>query len=112
MSPELLQQLELCRADAEGIVVLPPFDELVLGYADRSATLSHERAPAVFPTSNGRALGTVLMRGEVVATWRPRPRPSKEVAVDALEPLRPAVLDEAVRTAIQLYAAARSASGL
>jgi uncharacterized protein YcaQ len=57
------------RAAAEAVLLLPGFDELLLGYTDRSATLPPQWAEAVVPGKNGFFRPTVLHRGVVVGTW-------------------------------------------
>lgn len=62
------------RRDAEAMRLLPGFDELLLGYADRTATLPARWAEAVVPGKNGMFLPTVLHRGVVIGTWARHPR--------------------------------------
>ena len=50
--------------------LLPPFDELLLGYRDRTASLDPRHKDAVVPSSNGLFLATVTVDGRVVGTWR------------------------------------------
>ncbi len=51
---------------------LPGFDELVLGYRDRSAQLAPEYEPLVVPGGNGVFSPTLLLGGRVVGRWRRR----------------------------------------
>ena len=48
--------------------LLPGFDEMLLGYRDRTATLGDERARVIAP-GNGFFRPTVIDRGRVVGTW-------------------------------------------
>jgi hypothetical protein len=50
--------------------LLPGFDEYLLGYADRSATLAGAPLETVVPGSNGMFLSTIVVNGEIVGTWR------------------------------------------
>lgn len=50
--------------------LLPGFDEVILGYKDRSAVLSPESAPLIVPGSNGVFLPTIALDGQVVGTWK------------------------------------------
>jgi hypothetical protein len=50
--------------------LLPGFDELLLGYRDRSAVLEPQHAPRVCPGANGVFRPTVAVDGRMVATWR------------------------------------------
>jgi hypothetical protein len=56
--------------DGDGVHALPGFDEYLLGYADRSAALAPEHADTIVPGGNGMFLPTLVVRGEVVGTWR------------------------------------------
>jgi hypothetical protein len=60
------------RATRGGVWALPGFDEFLLGYTDRSASLAPEHAQAIVPGSNGMFLPTIVVRGRVVGTWRRR----------------------------------------
>jgi Winged helix DNA-binding domain len=71
--------------------LLPGFDELLLGYRDRSASLAADKASLVAPSSNGRFLPLLTIDGRVAGTWSrtvPRSGPVA-VTVDAVLPLSP-----------------------
>jgi hypothetical protein len=70
MDPETPERLAGCRADAERVLLLPGFDELVLGYADRTCTVPAEFAERIVPGNNGMFRPTVVSGGRAVATWR------------------------------------------
>jgi Winged helix DNA-binding domain len=70
MSPETPELLAEHRADAERLLLLPGFDELVLGYADRSCTVPPEFADRIVPGNNGVFRPTVVVAGRVLGTWR------------------------------------------
>lgn len=53
-----------------GVLALPGFDELVLGYADRSCTIGAEDFERIVPGGNGVFRPTVVADGQVVGTWR------------------------------------------
>ncbi|WP_181408464.1 winged helix DNA-binding domain-containing protein [Schumannella sp. 10F1B-5-1] len=55
---------------ASTLRLLPGFDELLLGYTDRTATLHELPLEAVVPGRNGMFLPTVVIDGRVVATWK------------------------------------------
>jgi len=74
------------------VVVLPGFDEYLLGYKDRSLMLGTPDMAAVVPGCNGVFRPTVVRAGRVVATWKKRSsrsRPAVEV-----QPLREISPDE------------------
>ena len=76
-TPDLLAQ---ARREASGVLLLPGFDEYLLGYADRSAVLPTEHADRICPGGNGIFQPTVVARGQVVGTWR---RTGRERVVEA-----------------------------
>ena len=70
MDPQTPDLLDACREQASGVLLLPGFDELLLGYADRSATLPAEFSDRIVPGGNGMFRPTVVSDGRVVGTWR------------------------------------------
>jgi hypothetical protein len=83
----------LVHAEAEPpagpvVALLPAFDELLLGHKDRSLVLDPDHLSLVVPGGNGVFLGSVLVDGRVVGTWRHKERRDRvEVAVTPFEPL-------------------------
>lgn len=51
---------------------LPGFDELVLGYRDRTAQLDADHEKLVVPGGNGVFQSTLVVDGRVVGTWKRR----------------------------------------
>ena len=49
--------------------LLPGFDELLLGYKDRSASLAPRNAGLVVPGGNGVFRSTLVLNGRVCGTW-------------------------------------------
>ncbi len=95
--PALPDLLAAHRASARGVHLLPGFDELVLGYADRTATVPAGVADRIAPGGNGVFRPTVVRRGIVVGTWA---RTRAGVDVTPFEPLparAAAEVDAAVR---------------
>ncbi len=70
LDPATPGRLAAAREEAEGVLLLPGFDELVLGYADRTCTVPAEFADRVVPGGNGMFRATVVSGGRAVATWR------------------------------------------
>ncbi len=70
MDPATPDLLASCRGETRGPLLLPGFDEYILGYGDRSAALPAVHAQQVVPGNNGMFRGTVLANGQVVGTWR------------------------------------------
>ncbi len=65
------------RAPLTRILLLPGFDEYLLGYGDRSAVLRPEHADRIVPGSNGMFRPTIVVGGEVVGTWSRTARGAK-----------------------------------
>lgn len=76
-------------------LLLPGFDELVLGYGDRRAVLSREHEALVVPGGNGMFKSTVSKAGRGLGTWR-RPRRGTPVVVEPFGPGLPANVERAV----------------
>ncbi len=51
-------------------LVLPGFDEYLLGYKDRSLMLADEHRAAIIPGNNGMFQSTVVRDGRVIGTWK------------------------------------------
>ncbi|MBK9159017.1 MAG: winged helix DNA-binding domain-containing protein [Propionibacteriaceae bacterium] len=70
MAPDLPDRLAASRGEARGVLLLPGFDELLLGYLDRSATIGPEHAERFCPGGNGVFRPTIVHDGRVVGLWR------------------------------------------
>jgi hypothetical protein len=77
MDPQTPELLKACRDDASRVFLLPGFDEFILGYQDRSATLPAEFANRIVPGGNGVFRPTIVSDGEVVGTWKHKGRGEK-----------------------------------
>ncbi|MCZ2857706.1 winged helix DNA-binding domain-containing protein [Blastococcus sp. VKM Ac-2987] len=62
------------REQAREPLLLPGFDEFVLGYADRGAVLDPAFAERIVPGRNGVFRPTVVVDGRITGTWRPAGR--------------------------------------
>lgn len=73
---------------SSGVLALPGFDELILGYKDRSLHVPEGRMDAVVPGGNGMFRATIVADGVVRGTWT-RTLTTSAVKVDVLpfEPL-------------------------
>jgi len=78
LSPALLDAPE----PAPSALLLPGFDEFMLGYQDRSAALPAEHAQRIVPGNNGMFLPTLVVDGQVVGTWK-RTLRARRVALEA-----------------------------
>jgi Winged helix DNA-binding domain len=70
MDPATPDRLAAARGEAEGVLLLPGFDEFVLGYGDRTAVVPAEFATRIVPGNNGVFRSTVVHGGQVVGVWR------------------------------------------
>jgi hypothetical protein len=86
------------------VLALPGFDELLLGYADRGASLAAEHAPRTVPGNNGVFKPTVVSRGRVVGVWSRRTT-TKKTAVTAtpFEPPFPATVTRGLQHEMLRY---------
>jgi len=73
-------------AAPSGAYFLPSFDEWLISYADRGATLDPRHAGKVVPGANGLFHPILVLDGQVVGTWA---RPAKGQAEALLKPFRP-----------------------
>ncbi len=67
--PQTPDRLTAVSAAADGVLLLPGFDEFLLGYRDRSAQLDPAHAQRVVPGGNGVFRPTVICAGRVIGTW-------------------------------------------
>ncbi|RJK94957.1 winged helix DNA-binding domain-containing protein [Vallicoccus soli] len=103
LDPAVPDLLAAHRRDAGRVVLLPGFDELVLGYADRTATVPAEHAGRIVPGGNGVFRPTVVHRGVALGTWRAGGGGGVDVDVEPFDPpLPPAVVRGVARAAAAL----------
>lgn len=102
MDPATPDLLATHAAAARDVVLLPGFDEVILGYQDRSMTLDPAYADRIVPGGNGVFRPTVVVDGRVVGTWKHVGTGARRrLEVDAFEPLPDAV----TRAVAERYAA-------
>lgn len=70
MDPELPRRLSEQRNQARRVLLLPGFDEFMLGYSDRGFAVPAEHLPRIVPGNNGMFRGTVVRDGEVIGVWK------------------------------------------
>ena len=66
------------------LLLLPGFDEYLLGYGDRSVALAPEHADRIVPGGNGLFRPTIVVDGQVVGTWRRTARAADVLVVPEL----------------------------
>ncbi len=70
LAPETAELLHGRFKATQSLLLLPGFDEYLLGYTDRSAALAPEHAQLTVPGGNGMFKATVVIDGQVAGTWR------------------------------------------
>jgi hypothetical protein len=103
LGPDTQDELASCREQAQDVIALPGFDEMLFGYRDRTPTLPDDMSAHVFPHRNGIPSCTVIVNGQVAATWRrPKKRPGEINEITPLVPLTEQVVRSAARKASAL----------
>ena len=98
MDPETPERLARAREAAEGVLLLPGFDELLLGYGDRTAVLDPAFAERVVPGRNGMFRATVVSAGRVAGTWRDAGSGARRtLEAEPFESFSPALLERIER---------------
>jgi len=64
------RDLPVVPVELSDAVLLPPFDEFLVGYRDRSATLAPQYNTLVVPGGNGVFHPIIVIDGQVVGTWK------------------------------------------
>lgn len=72
-APETVDMWEEHRSATLRPLLTPAFDEVLLGYADRTPTLVQQHMQQVVPGGNGMFKAVLLDGGAAVATWRRKP---------------------------------------
>jgi hypothetical protein len=88
LDPALLDGVPADARTGE-VLVLPGFDEYLLGYKDRSLMVAEEHKQAIIPGGNGVFQSTIVRDGRVIGTWkRTLGKARVQIAVQPLVPLR------------------------
>ncbi|WP_433125599.1 winged helix DNA-binding domain-containing protein [Micromonospora sp. CA-240977] len=92
------------RGTLDDLVVLPGFDEYLLGYRDRTLMLDPAHQAAVVPGNNGIFQATVVRAGRVVGVWKRKV--GRAAVTITIQPLTPMSSGERARVeqALQRYA--------
>lgn len=96
---DLVADLDAVRAATRGVLLTAAFDELVLGYADRTATLTAEQEALVVPGGNGMFKPVVVADGRAAGTWARAGSKRDRLVVTPFDPPLPGPLDAACRDA-------------
>lgn len=79
--PGLVEEYAAAEKETMRELLLPGFDELVLGYRDRLYLMDEDRHRALVPGNNGVFKRAALRRGEVLGVWSRKGRPGKRTLV-------------------------------
>lgn len=108
LSPETASLLDAGVPGPRSMLLLPGFDEFLLGYQDRSLVLAPEHAGKIVPGGNGVFKKTVVAGGEVIGTWALQGKGAAAAVVpelfDETKPLGPGA-QAALRKAAERYLA-------
>lgn len=74
---------EVPSAPPPEVLVLPGFDEYLLGYKERSLMLDDEHMQAIVPGRNGVFRPTIVRDGRVIGTWKRKSRTQKRTVLEA-----------------------------
>lgn len=89
--PGLVEEYEQRERETMRELLLPGFDELVLGYRDRLYLMDDHRHTRLVPGNNGVFKKAALRRGEVVGLWtRAGAAGKRRIALTAVAPISPA----------------------
>ncbi|WP_255450334.1 winged helix DNA-binding domain-containing protein [Skermania sp. ID1734] len=69
---------------ATGVLVLPGFDEYLLGYKDRSLMVADDHVQAIVPGGNGMFRATIVRDGRVVGTWKRKSASKTKTVLDVM----------------------------
>jgi hypothetical protein len=92
--------LSLKTINPERIYLLPAFDEFLISYKDRTASISAENQLKAF-TKNGIFSPILVLNGEVVGTWK-RTIKKDKVFIE-IKPFIPLIDNQNILSAINIY---------
>ncbi|WP_299520667.1 winged helix DNA-binding domain-containing protein [uncultured Serinicoccus sp.] len=96
VDPAVVERYAGARRATATPLLLPGFDELVLGYGDRRAVVTREEEAAVVPGGNGVFRPTLVQAGRALGTWRRPARAGAPVAVEPFGAALPGPVDRAL----------------
>ncbi len=96
VDPAVLDTYAAARRATARPLLLPGFDELVLGYGDRRAVLTQAEEAAVVPGGNGVFRATLVRAGKALGTWKRPGRAGESVVVEPFAPPLPGPVQRAL----------------
>ncbi|MFT3887907.1 MAG: winged helix DNA-binding domain-containing protein [Arachnia sp.] len=86
--PGLLDEVAALGRSPHAPLLLPGFDEFVLGYQDRTFAMTDDEHQRIVPGNNGMFRRTVVVGGLVTGTWARSGRPGRRtLAIEEFTPL-------------------------
>ena len=83
--------------------LLPVFDEYLIGYKDRTASLPDKYAQKVVPGGNGMFLPIIVVDGQVMGTWKRVPKADRiDIELTPFEKFSK-IENEAIEVAAERY---------
>lgn len=70
MAPDLPDRLAEHRTQAKRVMLLPGFDEFMLGYGDRTFAVPATHLDRIVPGNNGMFRPTIVKGGAVIGVWK------------------------------------------
>jgi hypothetical protein len=90
---------------APEVLLLPGFDEYILGYKDRTQMVAAAYHPYLCPGNNGMFAPSLVHRGEVLGTWKRELKTrAVKIQIQPFAPL-PAAVEKALPHAVSHYGA-------
>ncbi|MEE2568030.1 winged helix DNA-binding domain-containing protein [Pseudarthrobacter sp. J64] len=105
LSPTVAALLEEGVPGSRSVLLLPGYDEFLLGYMDRSLVLDTAHSGKIVPGGNGVFKKTLVAGGEVIGTWALQGTGSSAAVVPELfEERKPPVYTKAARRYLDFLA--------
>lgn len=79
MAPDLPDRLKAHKKAASEPLLLPGFDEFVLGYGNRDPFVDPVHAGKLVPGNNGMFKASIVHKGQVVGTWKHKGTGAKRI---------------------------------
>lgn len=88
--PDLPQVYRRHREEVQGVLLLPGFDEYILGYRDRGFAIADQYANQLVPGNNGMFRASIVKDAQVIGVWkRGGTAKAPRLDVESFAPLTP-----------------------
>lgn len=103
VSPTVLEAYAPLKRKTTAPILLPGFDEIVLGYGDRRAVATKDQEALIVPGANGVFRPTVVQAGRALGTWKKPTRKNAPVSVAPFADALPAAITTALPALTQAF---------